>query len=183
MHIISQSWNMWTSCLFFSSCCSNFHKVFIVQKDMNFNMQIIRSARKEAASIIWSVNPKVNKLLYLHNQLWWKGKKKKQCAKWEVYIIKTKSWGSLQEFKTRILYNDASLSTITTESKSRSSAALSFASHPFLQKVTIQARMPSRCQACLIACPCTIKPHMKAPQYMHEIYRASYLLIKFVGAR
>jgi hypothetical protein len=180
MHIISQSWNMWTSCLFFSSCCSNFHKVFIVQKDMNFNMQIIRSARKEAASIIWSVNPKVNKLLYLHNQLWWKGKKKK-CKMGSLYYQnkelritpRVQDPNSLQRCLASYHHYRIKVSKFGC-------TQLCFTSFP---SKTIQARMPSRCQACLIACPCTIKPHMKAPQYMHEIYRASYVLIKFVGAR
>lgn len=133
-------------------------------------MQIIRAARKEAASIIWSVHPKINKLLYLHNQLGNKRKKKTMC-KLEAYIIETldHSKSSRLDFFTTI----SNFLQTLQRSKSLSPVTLSFASHTLPK--TVHARMPDAVKHHL-AWPCTIKPLMKAPKYLHEIFRASYVM-------
>jgi len=129
-----------------------------------------------------SANPKVNKLLYLHNQLWGKKRQKNNVQNGKSILseqrVEDHSKSLRPEFFTMMPRFLPSLQNRSLEVRLHSALL-----HILCPSKTVQPRMPSRCQACQIACPCTIKPHMKAPQYMHEIYRASYLLIKFVGAR
>jgi hypothetical protein len=121
-------------------------------------MQIIRTARKEAARTVWSVQTKINKLLYLHNQL---GKKRKETmCKNGKSILSKQSWEPLQEDLTPLQwcltfydhYRDQSLEV----------PLHSAFFHILCTSKTIDARMPS-VRHHLIAWPCTInhlwRPH------------------------